>query len=36
VIGTYTVGSLGPRGDVKDDGADARILTAGQMQFVSS
>jgi hypothetical protein len=33
--GTYTVGSLGPRGDVKNDGADARILTAGQMQFVS-
>jgi hypothetical protein len=34
--GTYTVGSLGPRGDVENDGADARILTAGQMQFVSS
>jgi Putative peptidoglycan binding domain len=33
--GTYTVGSLGPRGDVENDGADARILTAGQMQFVS-
>jgi peptidoglycan hydrolase-like protein with peptidoglycan-binding domain len=36
LIGTYTVGSLGPRGDVENDGADARILTAGQMQFVSS
>ena len=36
LIGTYTVGSLGPRGDVKDDGADARILTTGHMQFVSS
>jgi peptidoglycan hydrolase-like protein with peptidoglycan-binding domain len=36
LTGTYIVGSLGPRGDVKDDGADARILTAGQMQFVSS
>jgi len=36
LIGTYTVGSLGPRGDVKDDGADARILVAGHMQFVSS
>jgi hypothetical protein len=24
------------RGDVKDDGVDARILTAGHMQFVSS
>jgi hypothetical protein len=35
LIGTYTVGSLGPRGDVKDDGADARLLVAGQMQFVS-
>jgi len=36
LIGTYTVGSLGPRGDVKNDGVDARILTAGHMQFVSS
>ena len=36
LIGTYTVGSLGPRGDVKDDGSDARILIAGHMQFVSS